>query len=85
MIVWRNYLARLSDDGVELLASESDGLDEDGSPVVSHSLVRRYNQRLLYFDIPHIEDLDDPVSPYLQRQIMNTLRLPPERYAFGRL
>ena len=85
MIAWRDYLTMLCEDGVELARSEDESLDADGHRIENLTLVRYLDGRLLFQELPPIEDTDEPVRPYLQRQIMNTLRLPPERYAFGRL
>lgn len=85
MITWGDYLGLLTADGVEVGRSELEAIGEDGRRVTATTLVRWVDGRLYYHEVPEITDAGETVPRYVQRQVMNRLRLPPERYAFGRL
>jgi len=82
MIVWRDYLSKLANEGVSLNSVEDDDLTEEGERLERHFLSRLVAGQFLNFLLPGPVDMDAPVSRYLRRQIANVLRLPPKKYIF---
>jgi hypothetical protein len=85
MIVWKDYLAMLAEDGVLLGQAEEQALTDQGERVVAYFLSRHLDQRLLHIPLPVTPAPDATVPSYLQRQIAVALRLPPEKYIFYKL
>lgn len=81
MILWKDFLRKLQEDGVVLGEVEHELLDESGERVTAKVLTRRLHGKLLWIEIG-FQTLDDRVPRRTQRQIANRLRLPPERYVF---
>ncbi len=82
MLTWRDYLEMLREDGVELVESEEEAVTEDGRRIISYTLTRWVEGRLLYYVVPGEVRKDEPVPWLVRRQAPVALKLPPEKYIF---
>lgn len=85
MVIWRDYLRMLAEDGVTLDESEDEAITADGERIIAYMLVREFEGRWLYYVLPGEVREDDRVPRSVLRQAPNVLRLPPERYIFPKL
>lgn len=83
-MLWRDYLRKLSEDGVQLGWSDEEAVTDEGEVVRTWTLSRWTDDgQLLWLALDREPQDDELVPPRLQRQIMNVLRLPMEKYYRG--
>lgn len=79
MLLWGRFLKILREDGVDLGESEKVALTEHGERITAKMLIRRVDDKMLWIEV----DFQSPTDRFPKRtirQVMNRLRLPPEKY-----
>lgn len=82
MVVWRDYLRMLKEDGVQVVESEEEAVTEDGERIIACTLIRQVEGRLLSYVVPVEVSMAERVPRLVKRQAPVALRLPPEKYIF---